>query len=156
VATSEEPAQPQAWCAHRRALLVGIGGIGAAGVLAACGSDAGGETPAQNQSQSMVPTLPSPTVAAALAATGDVPVGGGVIRDGLLIVQPERGTFKAYDAACPHKGVLVAAPENGIAKCPAHASTFSIADGAKIAGPSQAGLKPIPVKVDGTNILRAT
>jgi nitrite reductase/ring-hydroxylating ferredoxin subunit len=158
VATSEEAAQPRAWCAHRRVLLAGLGGLGAVGVLAACGDDAPATTPAQNQAQSpgqsMVPTLPSPTGSAKLAATADVPVGGGVVVDGLLIVQPERGTFKAYDAACPHKGVLVTAPENGIAKCPAHSSTFSITDGAKIAGPSQTGLKAIPVKVDGANIMR--
>ncbi|MFG2044720.1 Rieske (2Fe-2S) protein [Dactylosporangium sp. NPDC048998] len=150
---SEEAAQPQAWCAHRRVLLAGLGGIGAATLLAACGGDATANAPAQTQNQDQPPAA-SATQAAALADTADVPVGGGIVTGGLLIVQPVSGTFKAYDAACPHKGILVSAPQNGVATCPAHASTFSITDGAKISGPTPTGLKEIAVRVDGTKILR--
>jgi nitrite reductase/ring-hydroxylating ferredoxin subunit len=146
VATNEEPAQSQAWCTHRRVLLAGIGGIGAAAVLSACGGDATAKPPA--------PTPSSAPAADTLADTAQVPVGGGIVTNGLLIVQPVSGSFKVYDAACPHKGILVAAPQDGVATCPAHASKFNITDGARISGPTPTGLKEIKVRVDGTSILR--
>jgi nitrite reductase/ring-hydroxylating ferredoxin subunit len=159
VAMTEERAQP-AYCAHRRALLAGIGGIGAATLLAACGGDdATAQTPAAQGPTTQGPIAESavPTGSAganSIADTGQVPVGGGIVQNGLLIVQPVSGTFKAFDAACPHKGVMIAAPQNGVAICPAHASKFNIADGSKIAGPTPTGLKEIKVKVDGTKIER--
>ncbi|GAA2337555.1 Rieske (2Fe-2S) protein [Dactylosporangium salmoneum] len=140
MAINEEPGL----CAHRRVLLAGLGGIGAATLLAACGDHATAQ-----------PAAPTQSAAGPLADTNDVPVGGGIVSNGLLIVQPESGTFKVYDAACPHKGILVAAPQNGVATCPAHASTFSIKDGSRISGPTPTGLKEITVKVDGTKILKA-
>lgn len=129
-------------------LLTGLGGIGAAAVLAACGSDATATPPP--------PAASSPPPADALTDTAQVPVGGGIVTNGLLIVQPVSGSFKAYDAACPHKGILVAAPQNGVATCPAHASTFNITDGARISGPTPTGLKEIAIRVNGTRILRNT
>ncbi|HTJ36488.1 MAG TPA: Rieske (2Fe-2S) protein [Dactylosporangium sp.] len=146
MATSEEPAQPQARCANRRVLLAGLGGIGAAAVLSACGDDATANTAAAAPS--------SAPGNAPLADTEQVPVGGGIVTNGLLIVQPVSGSFKVYDAACPHKGILVGAPQNGVATCPAHASTFSITDGARISGPTPTGLKEIKIHVDGTKIER--
>jgi len=44
---------------------------------------------------------------------------------------------------------------DGIATCPAHNSTFAIADGARVSGPSPSGLKEIPSKVDGGRITQA-
>lgn len=172
VATSKEAAQPQAWCAHRRALLAGLGGIGAAGVLAACGGDstanspaAAGTTaagPASTGDQATNGTTATPAgqaqsagAGATLADTADVPVGGGTVVGKLLIVQPVSGTFKAYDAACPHKGVLVSAPKDGVATCPAHKSTFSITDGSRLGGPATRGLTEVAVHVDGTKIVRS-
>ena len=108
------------WCAGRRALLAGAG---VAGLLAACGDD-----PAPPQAA----PPPPPTPAASLASTADVPVGGGTVVGDVLLVQPVAGTFKAYNAACPHKGVKVAAPKDGVATCAAHNSTFAIADGARL------------------------
>jgi nitrite reductase/ring-hydroxylating ferredoxin subunit len=151
---TEERAQPT-YCAHRRALLAGLGGIGAATLLAACGGDdAKAQTPAAQApiAESAVPAASAS--ADSLADTGQVPVGGGIVQNGLLIVQPVSGTFKAFDAACPHKGVMVGAPQNGVAVCPAHASKFNIADGSKIDGPTPTGLKEIKVKIDGTKIER--
>jgi nitrite reductase/ring-hydroxylating ferredoxin subunit len=144
--------QPPAWCADRRALLAGLGGVGAAALLSACGGSATAKSPAsEGQGQAAPPTEAPP---AELAETSAVPVGGGIVSNGLLIVQPVSGTFKAFDAACPHKGILVSAPQNGVATCPAHASKFNIADGSRIDGPTPTGLKEIAVKVDGTRIVR--
>jgi nitrite reductase/ring-hydroxylating ferredoxin subunit len=90
-----------------------------------------------------------------LAATKDVPVGGGIVVAGVLVVQPDRGTFKAFDASCPHRGVLVGPPANGISTCPAHHSTFAIGDGARLSGPATQGLAQIPVSVEEKNVVRA-
>ncbi|MEV4657104.1 Rieske (2Fe-2S) protein [Micromonospora sp. NPDC049301] len=131
------------WCLSRRALLTGAGAVGAAGLLSACGAD---DSP--NGQAAAAP-------GAVLARTGDVPVGGGTVVDGVLVVQPEAGTFTAYDATCPHQGVRVGAPRDGVITCPAHNSTFAAGDGARLGGPATRGLTAIPVRVDGTNIIRA-
>ncbi|MEU7867534.1 Rieske (2Fe-2S) protein [Dactylosporangium sp. NPDC049140] len=154
---TEDRVQP---CAHRRALLAGLGGLSAATLLAACGGKgATAQAPAPEPAQSSGPAAgpsagPSAAAGGSVADTGQVPVGGGIVQNGLLIVQPVSGTFKLFDAACPHKGVLVTAPQNGVAVCPAHASKFNIADGSKIDGPTPSGLKEIKSKVDGTKIMR--
>ncbi|MDG6107768.1 Rieske (2Fe-2S) protein [Dactylosporangium aurantiacum] len=137
------------WCAGRRALLAGAGAAGAAGLLAACGDD-----PAPSGAAA-APATSAPVTAApatSLASTADVPVGGGTLVGGVLLVQPVAGTFKAYDAACPHKGVKIGAPKDGVATCPAHNSTFAIADGARLSGPATSGLKEIPIKVEAGQI----
>ncbi|MET8348530.1 Rieske (2Fe-2S) protein [Micromonospora sp. NPDC005206] len=130
------------WCLSRRALLSGVGAVGAAGLLSACGA---GDSPTGQAAA---------TPGTVLARTGDVPVGGGTVVDGVLVVQPEAGTFTAYDATCPHQGARVGAPRDGVITCPAHNSTFSASDGARLAGPATRGLTEIPVRVEGTNIVR--
>ncbi|WP_327011842.1 Rieske (2Fe-2S) protein [Dactylosporangium sp. NBC_01737] len=141
------------WCAGRRALLAGAG---AAGLLAACGDDPAppaSAPAAAAPATSAAPSAPSP--ATSLASTADVPVGGGAVIGDVLVVQPVAGTFKAYDAACPHKGVKLGVPKDGVATCPAHNSTFAIADGARISGPATSGLKEIAIKVDAGRITQA-
>lgn len=128
----------------RRAVLAGAGATGVTALLAACGADE--EHPATPASTAVQPP------AGGIAATGDIPVGGGKVVDGLLLVQPVAGTFRAYNAACPHKGVLVDAPANGVATCPAHKSTFSIVDGHHISGPATEGLSPVAITVDGNEV----
>jgi nitrite reductase/ring-hydroxylating ferredoxin subunit len=140
------------WCAGRRALLAGAG---AAGLLAACGDDPAPPSTAAPQQPAPTSAAAAPTPAPSLASTTDVPVGGGTVVGGVLVVQPVAGTFKAYDAACPHKGVKINPPQDGVATCPAHKSTFAIADGARISGPAPTGLKEIPIKVDADRITQA-
>ncbi|MEV4131744.1 Rieske (2Fe-2S) protein [Dactylosporangium sp. NPDC049742] len=141
------------WCAGRRALLAGAG---ATALLAACGSEPASSGAAAAPATSAPPaegTAPAP--AASLASTAEIPVGGGEVVGDVLIVQPVAGTFKAYNAACPHKGVKVTAPKDGVATCPAHNSTFAIADGARMSGPATTGLKEIAIKVDAGRITQA-
>jgi nitrite reductase/ring-hydroxylating ferredoxin subunit len=163
VTTSEEPVHHRAWCANRRVLLASIGGLGAGALLTACGDDAtansaaptGAATSAAPASPGTAPSGGSQPSSGPLADTGDVPVGGGTLVGNVLLVQPIAGSFKAYDATCPHKGVRVNAPKDGVATCPAHASTFSIADGSRLAGPATRGLTEIAVSVQGAKILRS-
>ncbi|MET7375927.1 Rieske (2Fe-2S) protein [Micromonospora arida] len=131
------------WCLSRRTLLTGAGAVGAAGLLSACGA---GDSPT---GQSAAPA------GSVLANTTDVPVGGGTVTGGVLVVQPEAGTFKAYDATCPHQGVRVGAPLDGVITCPAHNSTFAVSDGSRQGGPATRGLTEIPIKVDNKTITRA-
>ena len=44
-----------------------------------------------------------------LAATSDVPVGGGAIfsDEKVVVTQPTEGTFKAFTAVCTHQGCVV-------------------------------------------------
>jgi Rieske Fe-S protein len=94
---------------------------------------------------------------AKLAATSDVPVGGGLVLPdaALVITQPKAGTFKAFSAICTHQGCTVSAVEDGTINCPCHGSQFAIADGAVVDGPAK---KPLPAKkitVSGGSITAA-
>jgi nitrite reductase/ring-hydroxylating ferredoxin subunit len=147
------------WRPNRRVVLVGAGACGVVGVATGCDSARGQvASGAGTGSTGGAATTAPGTVAssgAVLAATKDVPVGGGIIVAGLLVVQPASGTFKAFDAACPHRGVRVGPPTNGISTCPAHHSTFAIADGSRLSGPATHGLAEIAVTVQEKNIVRA-
>ncbi|XRQ08622.1 Rieske (2Fe-2S) protein [Actinomadura welshii] len=129
------------FCPSRRTCLAGIGGAGVAALLAACGGQGGGAATAEPGQ--------------VLATTGEVPVGGGVMAEGLVIVQPAEGTFRAFDAACPHRGARVEAPSGGVIVCPSHNSRFNAADGSLIDGPADEALTEVPVRVDGDGIVRA-
>lgn len=153
-----EPAADSRRCASRRAMLTGVGAIGLAGVLTACGGtdDAAATNPGTGPGSAGAPApggSPGAGPAGVLAVTTDIPVGGGKVVNGLLIVQPVAGTFKAYNAACPHQGVKVSAPKDGVASCPAHASTFAIADGARLSGLANRGLTAVPITIEGTDIV---
>jgi len=92
-----------------------------------------------------------------LAATADVPVGGGVVLADaqLVITQPKSGTFKAFSAICTHQGCTVSTVENGTINCPCHGSQFAIADGAVVAGPAPKPLPAKSIKVSGGSITAA-
>lgn len=138
---------------NRRVVLLGAGACGVIGACAAC--DSARAEPASPGSAPAGAVSAVPSSGAVLAATKDVPVGGGIVVARVLIVQPASGTFKAFDAACPHRGVLVGPPANGISTCPAHHSTFAVADGSRVSGPATQGLTEIAVSVQDGNIVRA-
>ncbi|MEV0127299.1 Rieske (2Fe-2S) protein [Dactylosporangium sp. NPDC050688] len=159
-------------CSARRALLLGAGALGVV-VLAGCGDDeqtpsAAGSQPAPSAAPSTAGnpfdnTAPAagPSDAAppagALVAVKEVPVGGGVIaKDTILVVQAKEGTFKAYQAGCPHQGVLVEPPTPGATTimCPGHNSHFKIADGSLARGPATRGLSAVPVKVQSGYVVQ--
>lgn len=123
----------------RRIVFHGLGALGVAALLAGCGGggEAGGATPEPG------------TV---LASASEVPVGGGVIADGVVITQPTEGEFRAFAAVCPHqRSTLDAVGEEGI-ECPLHGSRFSIDDGSATRGPASSGLTAIDVTLDGDDI----
>jgi nitrite reductase/ring-hydroxylating ferredoxin subunit len=83
-----------------------------------------------------------------LTTTADVPLG-----DGVLVTQPKPGKFRAFDATCPHRGVQVSVPRDGVITCTAHNSRFQETDGAPISGPATGRLTRISVSVQGDTIV---
>ena len=152
----------------RRALLAGAG-VTCAAMLAGCtthdasnggstpaaggtATSAGGSAPATGSSAATGSALP----AGALAATSQVPDGGGKIIDGknIVITQPQSGSFKAFTAICTHEGCIVNNVSNGTINCPCHGSKFSIKDGSVVNGPAPSPLASIAIKVEGTSIFQ--
>jgi Rieske Fe-S protein len=147
----------------RRALLAGAG-VTCAAMLAGCSSSThdasnGGSTPAAagtaastGGSAATGSALPT----GALAATSQIPDGGGKIIDGvnIVITQPESGSFRAFTAICTHQGCIVNSVSGGTINCPCHGSKYSIKDGSVVHGPAPSPLAAIAIKVEGTSIFR--
>ena len=115
---------------------------------------------------SVDPTTPQPTGGAgagagaaggAIAATANVPVGGGlVVKDRKIVVtQPTEGEFKGFSAVCTHAGCVVKEVAGGTINCPCHGSKFSITDGSVVAGPAKKQLGEVTVAVEGAEIVSA-
>jgi Rieske Fe-S protein len=141
----------------RRALLAGAG-VTCAAMLAGCSThDAsnGGFTPAA--SGTATSASGSAHAANALAATSQVPDGGGKIIGAarIVITQPQSGSFKAFSAICTHEGCFVNSVSNGTINCPCHGSKFSITDGSVVHGPATRPLAQIAISVEGTSIFQA-
>jgi Rieske Fe-S protein len=95
--------------------------------------------------------------AQAVAQVADVPVGGGkVIGDkGVVVTQPQQGTFKAFSAVCTHAGCTVAGVSDGTINCECHGSKFAIADGSVKGGPAPKPLAAVAINVNGGAITLA-
>ena len=95
-----------------------------------------------------------------LAKASDIAVGGGALVDSgtngqLLLCQPSRGVFTAYNPTCTHLGNTVDPPQNDVITCPAHGSRFNAADGDVERGPAPTALASVKVKVVGANVVLA-
>lgn len=174
--TTGETDGDHAGCGHcigRRTALMGMGAVGVAGFLAACGGDdepggappgtaeptaepPGGEatTPADPTSEPSTPAGEEPG-GEPLTTTGDVPVGGGVIlhAPGVVVAQPEAGTFVAYSSTCTHQGCAVTSVSEGLITCDCHGSQFNVADGSVARGPAEQPLPEVAIVVEGDAIL---
>jgi Rieske Fe-S protein len=138
--------------ASRRAVLLGMGAVGAAGVLAACGGDdpqtppaaPGGSTP-DGGGATTSPTAGGPAQRGAPDGipVDSVPVGGGVVDPNrrVVVTQPTAGQFRAFDATCTHEFCLVTSVDGGLITCPCHGSQFRIEDGSVARGPAR---QPLP------------
>jgi Rieske Fe-S protein len=101
------------------------------------------------------PPAPPETTAppAGIAATGDVPVGGGIVlqAEQVVLTQPSPGEFRAYSAVCTHQGCVVGGVSGGTINCDCHGSRFGL-DGSVAKGPAAAPLPAVAVKVTGDQI----
>ncbi|MFD8621920.1 MULTISPECIES: Rieske (2Fe-2S) protein [unclassified Streptomyces] len=145
--------------ARRRTVLT-AGAAGAAALVTGCGSS-GGEsgggdasgTPTGTASEAATPGA-SPGSGQQLAATGDIPVGGGTVfkEQKVVVTQPEEGEFKAFSAICTHAQCLVSTVSDGTINCPCHGSKFSLTDAAVEAGPATRPLPAEQITVSGGEI----
>jgi Rieske Fe-S protein len=118
----------------RRGMLVGVGLVGVAGTLSACGGskdDSSGDASKSN--------------GGGLGKTSDIPVGGGKIfkAEKVVVTQPKEGDFKAFSAVCTHRGCPVGSVSAGKIHCPCHGSAFNVTDGSVANGPAD---KPLPAR----------
>lgn len=160
-------AEPAMCPVARRAVLLGAGGAGLTALLAACGpagppdpagqaAPATAEAPANPPAATAVEPPAGPDIPqGALVEVGEVPVGGGILVDDILVVQPRKGAFLAYDAVCPHQNVLVSEPDSdGIITCTGHLSHFRMRDGSRVDGPAPRGLRKIDVRVTDGHVVQ--
>jgi len=153
----------------RRAVVAGVGGVAAAGLLTACGG--GSTATAPGTPAAAPPAAPSEAAAepsaaggsaasssgTALAATTEIPVGGGKVfadKD-VVVTQPTSGDFKAFSATCTHQGCKVKSVADGQIVCPCHGSKFNATDGSVTSGPAKRPLPAKTVSVEGDSVVLA-
>jgi Rieske Fe-S protein len=153
--------------ATRRGMLAGVGLVGLASAITACGASASSSsTPAAGNA--VTPGGPASGAASggaggggssapagnALASTSQIPVGSGMVFSGqqVVVTQPSAGEFKAFSAVCTHMGCIVNQVSNGTIDCPCHGSQYSIKTGDVVAGPAPKPLPAKQIKVSGDSI----
>ncbi|BBF99099.1 MULTISPECIES: Rieske (2Fe-2S) protein [Pseudonocardia] len=150
----------------RRRLFAGVGTAAAACCAAGCstygtpraaGPAETGAGPAPAAADPAVPSAEPQAAEQGIAAASDIPVGGGRVfaEDGVVVTQPQAGTFAAFDATCPHAGCLVDQVTDTGISCPCHGSVFDIDGGAPLEGPAGAPLAARPVRVENDRIVLA-
>lgn len=148
--------------ATRRGMLAGVGLVGLASAITACGAVTSSSTPAAGNAGT-TPAAPassaaggasSSTATNALTATSKIPVGSGMIfpEPQVVVTQPTAGEFKAFSAVCTHMGCIVNQISNETIDCPCHGSQYSITTGAVVAGPAPRPLPAKQIKVSGDSI----
>lgn len=154
--------------ATRRGVLAGVGLVGLASAITACGAGTSSSTPAAGNAAGTTggagTAAPASSAAAggassssattALAATSKIPVGSGMIfpEPQVVVTQPTAGEFKAFSAVCTHMGCIVNQISNQTIDCPCHGSQYSITTGAVVAGPAPRPLPAKQIKVSGGSI----
>ena len=150
-------------------MLAGVGLVGLAGAVSACGSggsssSSAGTTAGAPPATAGAGSAPSSASGgggstagaqgSALATTGEIPVGSGKIftSEKVVVTQPNSGDFKAFSAVCTHMGCIVSTISNGTIDCPCHGSQYSISTGAVVGGPAPSPLAAQTIKVTGSNI----
>lgn len=144
--------------ATRRTVLLAAGATGAAALTTGCGGDGGGGNGGGHGNGggggSSGSASPEALAGQELAATDEIPVGGGTVfkDEKVVVTQPAEGDFKAFSAICPHQNCLVADVSEGMINCTCHGSRFRIADGSVERGPATGPLPEERITVEGNSI----
>ncbi|GAA1640835.1 hypothetical protein GCM10009744_33440 [Kribbella alba] len=104
---------------------------------------------AQSAPNSTAPAPPAKTSAPGpppLAKVADIPAGGGVIVQNVVLTKDQSGKVQAFSATCTHQGCVVTAVSDGTINCPCHGSKFDAASGQPVAGPARKPLPPVAVQ----------
>ena len=149
----------------RRAMIAGVGAVGASALLAACGTDESDGSLADGGAANPPAATNAPTTGAPdaggkanggtkLSATSAIPSDGGKIfaDKQVVVTQPANGQFKCFSAVCTHEGCTVANVKDGTINCGCHGSQFSIKDGSVKKGPASKPLDEVTIKVQGDAI----
>jgi Rieske Fe-S protein len=133
-----------------------VTGLGVAAVAVAVGGAVAGKLPAAKAAPpGTTPAGPGdcpisePTE---IAKTKDVPVGGGVVLEDIVLTQPRPGEFRAFCATCSHLGCHLSSVSNGTVNCRCHGSKFNL-DGTVARGPAFDPLLARTVRVEGDAII---
>jgi Rieske Fe-S protein len=132
-----------------RRTVAGCLGASCVAGLAGCSSYGGSSTSAE-----AAEAAGSDGPARAVAGTGDVPVGGGLILPDheVVLTQPTAGTFLAFSFTCTHQGCAVTEVDGDEIVCPCHGSRFAL-DGTVAKGPASSPLASREVVVKGADLL---
>lgn len=142
----------------RRAVVGGACGAACLLALTACsGYGSGGPARPAPGNSGGATTGGGGSSGGALAATADIPVGGGLVfaDQDVVVTQPVAGEFKAFTATCTHQGCVVDEVAGGTINCPCHGSRFAVADGSVAGGPAPSPLAAKAITVQGTSIMLA-
>jgi Rieske Fe-S protein len=149
----------------RRAVVAGSGIVAVSAALTACsgygrqGAAPASSAPATGPGSAEPPggdsNSPAAPTGTKLAATSEIPVGGGKVFSGqkVVVTQPSAGTFKAFSAICTHQGCAVSEVADGTIDCPCHGSKYAVADGSVVQGPARRPLAARQVAVSGNDVL---
>ncbi|MFJ9891229.1 Rieske (2Fe-2S) protein [Streptomyces sp. NPDC091287] len=134
----------------RRTIVAAVGAAGAAAALTACGGSDGSE----GSDTVEEPGSGGGKGGEVLAATADIPEGGGVVfaAQKVVVTQPQPGEFKAFSSTCTHQGCAVKDVSDGTITCPCHNSTFDAATGSPTGGPATQPLPAREITVEGDSI----
>ena len=148
--------QEEEFVISRKTAIIGGGAVLTAAALSACTTygKAPSQAPADGSPPADATAAPGTPGAAALATTADVPVGSGLIVDGVVLTQPSAGVFKGFSTVCPHAGCSVSKIADGTIDCPCHGSKFNL-DGSVANGPATRPLPAEAISVQGDSIVRS-
>ncbi|MFF8504556.1 Rieske (2Fe-2S) protein [Streptomyces anulatus] len=134
----------------RRTVVAAVGAAGAAAALTACGGGSDGSEGSDTVEQPGSGGKGGEVI----AATADIPEGGGVVfaAQKVVVTQPQPGEFKAFSSTCTHQGCAVKDVSGGTITCPCHNSTFDAATGSPTGGPATRPLPAREITVEGDSI----
>ncbi|MEU0099780.1 Rieske (2Fe-2S) protein [Streptomyces sp. NPDC006267] len=138
----------------RRTALTAAGAAGAAAALAACGGSGGSDGPDGSDAVEQPGSGDGGKGGEVIAATADIPEGGGVVFAArkIVVTQPRPGEFTAFSSTCTHQGCAVTDVSGGAIVCPCHNSTFDAATGRPTGGPATRPLPAREITVEGDSI----
>ncbi len=87
-----------------------------------------------------------------LTPLNDVPVGGGLIKSGVVVTRPSGDAVHAFSSRCTHLGCTVNKVHSGKIFCPCHGSVFDASTGAVVDGPAPSPLPKIDVTVQNGKV----